>query len=171
MQTFLPYPDFKKSAQCLDYRRLGKQRVEAWQIYQALKQGPYKECDGLNHKRFSSITTCPKCKGARKIKTPWYNHPIVQMWKGYEDALLIYGLSMCDEWRNRGYRDTMKERFVKELIRHKNNRYQLRYPEWLISDSMRVCASHRSNLLRKDKKYYSKFKWREKDNLPYVWIK
>ncbi len=26
MQTFLPYPDFTKSAQCLDNKRLGKQR-------------------------------------------------------------------------------------------------------------------------------------------------
>jgi len=33
MQTFLPYADFKESAQCLDYRRLGKQRVEAKQIH------------------------------------------------------------------------------------------------------------------------------------------
>jgi hypothetical protein len=28
MQTFLPYPDFKKSAKILDFRRLGKQRLE-----------------------------------------------------------------------------------------------------------------------------------------------
>ena len=28
MQTFLPYPDFQKSAKCLDRARLGKQRVE-----------------------------------------------------------------------------------------------------------------------------------------------
>jgi len=28
MQTFLPYPDFIKSASVLDYRRLGKQRIE-----------------------------------------------------------------------------------------------------------------------------------------------
>jgi Pyrimidine dimer DNA glycosylase len=28
MQTFLPYPDFKRSAETLDYRRLGKQRIE-----------------------------------------------------------------------------------------------------------------------------------------------
>jgi len=28
MQTFLPYPDFAKSAKVLDYRRLGKQRLE-----------------------------------------------------------------------------------------------------------------------------------------------
>ena len=32
MQTFLPYPDFVKSAKVLDYRRLGKQRVECLQL-------------------------------------------------------------------------------------------------------------------------------------------
>lgn len=32
MQTFLPYPNFEKSLNCLDYRRLGKQRVEAMQL-------------------------------------------------------------------------------------------------------------------------------------------
>jgi geranylgeranyl diphosphate synthase type I len=30
-------------------------------------------------------------------------------------------------------------------------------------------ASHRSNLLRKDSKYYSQFKWSEPNNLEYVW--
>ena len=29
MQTFMPYSDIKKSVECLDYKRLGKQRVEA----------------------------------------------------------------------------------------------------------------------------------------------
>ena len=37
MQTFLPYEDFTKTAQCLDYKRLGKQRVEAYQILRILK--------------------------------------------------------------------------------------------------------------------------------------
>jgi hypothetical protein len=32
MQTFLPYPNFTLSAQVLDYRRLGKQRVEVLQL-------------------------------------------------------------------------------------------------------------------------------------------
>ena len=32
MQTFLPYPSFIESAQCLDYKRLGKQRVEVLQL-------------------------------------------------------------------------------------------------------------------------------------------
>ena len=48
MQTFLPYPDFKQSAACLDYRRLGKQRVEGVQILKkilgekSLNGKPYK---------------------------------------------------------------------------------------------------------------------------------
>ena len=33
MQTFMPYPDIVKSVRCLDYKRLGKQRVEAMQTY------------------------------------------------------------------------------------------------------------------------------------------
>lgn len=32
MQTFLPYADFLRTAEVLDYRRLGKQRVEALQL-------------------------------------------------------------------------------------------------------------------------------------------
>lgn len=32
MQTFLPYKSFGESAKCLDYRRLGKQRVETKQL-------------------------------------------------------------------------------------------------------------------------------------------
>jgi len=35
MQTFLPYPDFLQSLQSLDNKRLGKQRVETFQILNA----------------------------------------------------------------------------------------------------------------------------------------
>ena len=37
MQTFMPYADFLRSAQALDRRRLGKQRVEVLQLLQAVK--------------------------------------------------------------------------------------------------------------------------------------
>lgn len=47
MQTFLPYPSFIKSAQCLDNKRLGKQRVEAYQILQILT----KQADFNTHKK------------------------------------------------------------------------------------------------------------------------
>ena len=66
MQTFLPYPDFKQSAACLDYRRLGKQRVEGVQILKAILGEK-----SLNDKPY---------KG-------WLNHPATLMWKPYPIAL------------------------------------------------------------------------------------
>lgn len=80
MQTFLPYPDFERSAAALDYRRLGKQRIEAYQILQTL-QNPEQRS--------------------------WRNHPAVRMWRGYEDALRVYMNAMIREWVRRGYRNTM----------------------------------------------------------------
>jgi hypothetical protein len=78
VQTFMPYPDFVDTAKVLDYRRLGKQRVEAKQIILALERG----------------------------SGGWINHPAVRMWRGYESSLSIYGLVMCKEWIRRGYKDT-----------------------------------------------------------------
>ena len=79
MQTFLPYASFTESARVLDYRRLGKQRVEAYQILLTLKND----------------------------RKGWSNHPAVLMWKGYEHALVAYTISMCREWLSRGYKDTI----------------------------------------------------------------
>jgi hypothetical protein len=80
MQTFLPYPDFKKSAECLDWRRLGKQRIEAMQILRALENHNY----------------------------GWQNHPAVNMWRGFEAMLAVYNNTIIEEWITRGYRNTMK---------------------------------------------------------------
>ena len=78
MQTFLPFKSFQKTAKCLDYRRLGKQRVETMQILKALSQENY----------------------------GWKNHPATKMWKGYETCLSYYGIVICEEWISRGYNDT-----------------------------------------------------------------
>ena len=43
MQTFLPYPSFEESAKVLDWRRLGKQRVEGMQIINAISGVPRKD--------------------------------------------------------------------------------------------------------------------------------
>jgi hypothetical protein len=138
MQTFLPYPDFSDTARCLDYKRLGKQRVEAWQIYQCLT-------------------------GQGSLR--WKNHPAVRMWDGYENCLLLYGVYICEEWIKRGYKDTMLGRFELCLI-HKY-KDKLKFPEWLGNDDFHDAM--KSNLLRKDKKYYSQFGWKVKENLPYIW--
>jgi hypothetical protein len=78
MQTFLPFPDFHDSLLILDNKRLGKQRVEAYQILQILEKGG-----------------------------KWENHPAVLMWKGYEKALLSYLKESIRIWKERGYKDTM----------------------------------------------------------------
>jgi hypothetical protein len=170
MQTFLPYKSFEKSAKCLDYRRLGKQRVEAWQIYQTLQKikERNRQCKSKSFKEW-----CINRENHMIVLHGWYNvaweyHPIVKMWYNYEDVLLRYGLVMCNEWIRRGYKDTMKERFLSEICRLGYLLKKDDYPNWL--RNRKFHASHRSNLLRKDKKYYKKFNWKEKSNLPYVWI-
>jgi len=87
MQTFLPYPDFKKSLRALDYRRLGKQRVETYQIIRTIKYGG----------------------GYR-------NHPAVKMWRGHINALKLYYNISLDEWIGRGYRNNMQKMPIRGRI-------------------------------------------------------
>ena len=90
MQTFLPYDDFDKSAQSLDMRRLGKQRVETLQILQALTSN-----------------------------SKWITHPASQMWKGYTSCLVEYGVAICKEWIKRGYKDTCLQK-IEHYNEHKS---------------------------------------------------
>ncbi len=78
MQTFLPYPDFEKSAEVLDFRRLGKQRGEALTIIRAIEVG-----------------------------NGWSNHPATKMWMGYTQALKLYHDTVIKEWVDRGYENNM----------------------------------------------------------------
>ena len=89
MQTFLPYKSFEKSAKVLDWRRLGKQRVEGMQIINAINN--------------------PNPQG-------WKNHPATIMWTPYVDALKHYTNVMIREWISRGYNNNMEFYDVDELI-------------------------------------------------------
>ena len=79
MQTFIPYTDFDLCARALDYRRLGKQRVECKQILNAIERG----------------------------SGGWANHPATRMWRGYEPALRQYMRAIILEWIARGYKNNM----------------------------------------------------------------
>ena len=80
------------------------------------------------------------------------------MWKGYENALAQYHNIAIEEWIKRGFRNNMKYLYIsKEII----------YPCWLGNKNFQ--ASHKSNLLRKNKEFYSKYGWTETDNLAYMW--
>lgn len=137
MQTFLPYPDFKRSAQCLDSKRLGKQRVEAYQIIRILL-------------------------GIQKSKG-FMRHPAVMMWQGYESALKDYINAICEEWTSRGYRDTVKAK-TNDLLQSNSSGC---LPDWF--GNAEFHAAHRSNLLRKNIEFYSRYNWQEKPGLEYVW--
>lgn len=81
MQTFLPFPDLQKSIEVLDYRRLGKQRVETFQVLNILLD--------------------------RTETKGWRNHPVTRMWRGFEEALKLYQNYTISEWISRGYNNNM----------------------------------------------------------------
>lgn len=82
MQTFLPYASFERSAEVLDGRRLGKQRVEAIQIVRALTVPTY----------------------------AWKHHPATLMWQGHEEFLGWYGMLLVGAWRGRGFAAPVRRR-------------------------------------------------------------
>ncbi len=134
VQTFVPFADFAASAAHLDRARLGKQRVEVLQIVRAL---------------------AGETRG-------WVNHPATRMWRGYERALIRYGLAVCREWRRRGYKDTCAGKIA--VYRTQFPRGPL--PPWWHGP---IHASHRSALLAKDPEFYGRYGWRDPVGGAYVW--
>jgi hypothetical protein len=146
MQTFLPVPSFKGSARCLDNKRLGKQRVECKQILLCLGVPVGEHQPG---------------------KRGWQHHPAVLMWAGHETALLVYGIVVCREWTSRGFKDRLHDEFVTVYNRLRPAVTVNRYPPWFGTPNLH--ASHRSSLLRKDSRHYSRFGWDDPPHLPYFW--
>jgi hypothetical protein len=144
VQTFLPYPDFAATAAVLDSRRLGKQRVEALQVFRALRVPGY----------------------------GWRHHPVVKMWAGYGEALVRYGLEICAVWRAAGHSDTVAATLIAEhglVVRDQRALAAAgELPPWLGWEPLH--RSHRSALLRKDPGYYRpRFGGDVADDLPYEW--
>ena len=93
----------------------------------------------------------------------WIYHPATHMWRGHTNALFQYGLAICDEWLKRGKVDTCRDKIRNYFSTGLTNAL----PPWFGMKNFH--ASHRSNLLRKDAVYYSKFGWTEEPDLPYCW--
>jgi hypothetical protein len=101
MQTFVPFENYEDSAECLDRQRLGKQRVEVLQIYNALT--------GHSH--------------------GWANHPATRMWRGHAGALLDYGIMVCLVWTARGYIDNTRDKLL-TLRDNVDLGESFHYPPW-----------------------------------------
>lgn len=144
MQTFLPYPDFRRSAEVLDPARLGKQRVETLQILRALELFDY----------------------------GWASHPAVTMWRGHTPALVAYGLAFVDVWTGEGRADStapMIAEFAPDVVGRTQAELAAEglMPAWLGDD--RLHRSHRSALLRKAPDFYGAVFDDVDDELPYFW--
>jgi hypothetical protein len=141
MQTFLPYADYTSTAKTLDRQRLGKQRVEAYQIV---------------------LTNIKRQQG--NDKGAWFNHPIVKMWVGYEYELCEYGKVICSEWKARGYKDNLMAKFIELQAQFLNTGR----PDWLGKPEFHI--SHQSKLIQKLPSHYEpQFPNTPKD-LDYVWF-
>lgn len=143
MQTFFPYSDPRRSAAVLDDRRLGKQRVETFQILRALTWPTY----------------------------GWKNHPAVRMWRGFVPGLVAYGLAGVDEWRSRGRADATRSALL-EFSGGVEPQWDTlhdegRLPPWVGDEALHL--SHRSALVRKDPDHYRQHFGDVPDDLPYVW--
>ncbi|MGQ1795579.1 MSMEG_6728 family protein [Kocuria oceani] len=142
MQTFLPYPDFARSARALDRKRLGKQRVEALQVLRAATVPGY----------------------------GWYRHPATAMWTGHVPALVAYGRAMVDEWTARGGADSTAWQ-IREFAPEAWDRYPddgvAHPPPWLGDAAFH--RSHRSKLLSKDEELYRDVFPDDTAGLDYVW--
>lgn len=97
------------------------------------------------------------------IRGGWKNHPASKMWRGYEYFLGSYGLFICVEWIERGYKDSCLDKIFKETIKFPKTDP----PKWLGNKDFHL--SHQSNLLRKNSAHYAKYFVGVPENLPYIW--
>ncbi len=147
MQTFLPYDDFTRTAQVLDRKRLGKQRVECIQVVRGLTRPGY----------------------------GWRHHPAVKMWRGYEEALGRYAYTCCEAWLELGFGDTCAATIAADLadhgVRQVRAERKLRevgaMPSWFGDPDFH--RSHQSALVRKDPGHYGPLFPGVPDDLDYVW--
>lgn len=123
MNTLLPFPDFTASAECLDNVRLNKQRSDVVQILKAL---------------------------AEPVSPDSKEHGAVKMWRGNEQALIRYGMTMCVEWQSRGNQDAT----LKKILAYRSvfSESSTEDPEWLGDE--RLHLSHRASLLRLKPTFY-----------------
>lgn len=121
MNVFLPYRSFEQSARCLDFKRLNKQIVEAYQILNSISKGP----------------------GAK-----WRNHPATRMFEQHVSALIDYGFICCSVAEERTQKRCKLYKWFQDNLYTFG---KVEYPQWLEDDSIfsKIQSGYRSNLLRK----------------------
>lgn len=119
MQTFLPYPDFVKSAKSLDYRRLGKQRLECEWILRGSRSNHPAAKMWLGHQY-------QLAEYGKIICLEWIN-------RGYKDTRLAIIRDLQNNFTNTGlppwFGDpAFHESHQSNLIRKNATYYKLQFP-------------------------------------------
>lgn len=139
MQTFMTHDNYTDTAKALDNKRLGKQRVEAYQILKALR-GDYNDT------------------GA------WVNHPATVMWRNHQYELALYGLTISMEFYERGFDGYAMMMKFTDLCNDLQSGNRESYPWWINHQLLHL--THQSNLMRKNAEFYE---FDVPNNIPYVW--
>lgn len=129
MQTFLPYADFSQIAACLDNKRHCAMLREAQQTLDTLLNRPTK-------------------KG--NVRKGYLHHPILNLWRGYENSLRFYINKMREGWLLKGKNSNRSFYDLPQKIE---------MPFWLGNEELH--SAHRSQLYHKNPQHYSQFNWAE----------
>ena len=142
MQTFLPYPNFIRTAKALDGRRLNNQVNEGLVILKTLTG----HSDG------------------------WKHHPAVKMWQGYEVALAQYIMAIADECRRRWENEEAwykRMDTIFTLLPNHRKSDLVPMPPWMGDEAFH--RAHRQALLAKMPERYRQFWPHEEAKIDYVW--
>lgn len=159
VNTFVTTTDLVQNAKNLDYKRIGKQRLEARQI----------------------IAILEALDNSKQLDTKgWIEHPATKMWHGYTNALKVYFNVIVREWIQRGYVNNMQlydidesKYYVNPYIGNGMFQYQFTeysFPPWFGYPPF--IMAHRAALWRKNPVYYAKFNSPELQpyiNIGYLW--
>lgn len=158
MQTFLtstdpdPQTAIVQTFEMLDQQRLGKQRVEAYQILLSYEEQTKKQ---------------PlKYQG-------WNGLPAVRMWAGHLPALCVYGIINCMVWRRHGHSDSLLAEFQKRRrVYLANDPDAVQWPWWFGHCSM--VRTHQTKLYHKNSPKWVDYHQRTAPKhhvmkLPYLW--
>ena len=164
MKTFVPFsgstPEegILRSLLCLDDKRLGKQRVETYQIWKMVRGLPFDNTKRpANHASLQPMA--------------WSRHPAVAQWMGYADALALYLLVSLRLWGGRLSPNTGRP-YSNEGMQGNVDRWRIEFtekepgvrvtfantafPPWW--GDVRIHDSDKAILYRKDKNYYAAFR-------------
>ena len=166
MQTFLPFHNYKDSANALDSKRLNKQAVECQQIAEIL----------LRKMNLLPLEYKKDRYGHSRVRKGFWNHPAVRMWEGWEGSYFEYYRAVVFACQQRGIESSKHmdkyltyAHLMDDVFYQSDTNALLRFrPHWQVEE---FHLSHRYMLWRKDPAFYSHFyaSLFSEPHLDYLW--